>query len=136
MDRLTDVSGSSEYFDRGIVAYSNAAKIQHLEVPEETIRTHGAVSAETAAAMADGVRRISGTTFGLSTTGIAGPSGSTPSKPVGLVYVGFAHAGGVITHEFRLSTDRRSNKERAMLAALNLVRLFLTDPAAIETVLH
>lgn len=133
-DRLTDVPGSSAYFDRGIVAYSNAAKIRHLEVPEETIKNHGAVSAETAAAMAEGVRRISGATYGLSTTGVAGPSGGTPEKPVGLVYIGFSHPAGVITRELRLGADRRNNKIRAMLAALNLVRLFMIDPAAVDTV--
>lgn len=130
-DRLTDVPGSSAYFDRGIIAYSNAAKAQALGVPNEIIQTYGAVSAETAAAMAEGIRRVSGTTFGLSTTGVAGPSGGTATKPVGLVYLGFAHAGGMITRELRLGNDRRNNKVRAAQAALNLVRLFLIAPASV-----
>lgn len=128
-DRLTDVPGSSVYFDRGMVAYSNVAKVQDLGVPERIINTYGAVSTETAAAMAEGVRRLSGTTLGLSTTGIAGPSGGTEAKPVGLVYVGFAHDSGTITRELRLGNDRRNNKVRATQAALNLVRLFLIGAA-------
>ena len=127
-DRLTDVSGSSGYFERGMVTYSNEAKIEHLGVPEETIRVHGAVSRETAAAMAEGIRRISKATFGLSTTGVAGPTGGTETKPVGMVCIGLAHEDGVITREFRFGTDRRNNKMRSMLAALNMVRLFLTYP--------
>ncbi|MEE2709730.1 MAG: competence/damage-inducible protein A [Gemmatimonadota bacterium] len=127
-DKLTDVSGSSEYFDRSMVTYSNEAKIEHLGVPEKTLRDHGAVSLETAAAMAEGIRRISKTTFGLSTTGVAGPTGATDTKPVGLVCIGLACEDGVITREFRFSMDRRNNKMRAMLAALNMVRLFVTNP--------
>jgi nicotinamide-nucleotide amidase len=76
-NRITNVSGSSQYFDRGIVTYSNAAKVQTLEVSEEILQQHGAVSEACAKAMAAGVRRISGTTFGLSTTGIAGPTGGS-----------------------------------------------------------
>lgn len=129
-DRLTDVPGSSAYFDRGLIAYSNAAKVQNLGVPEEIIKAHGAVSAETAAAMADGSRRLSRTTFGLSTTGVAGPSGGTAAKPVGLVYISLAHEGGTITREFRFGNDRRNNKVRATQAALNLVRVFLIGAAS------
>lgn len=133
-DMLTNVPGSSAYFERGIVAYSNKAKTQHIEVPEAFIRTHGAVSAETAGAMAEGIRRISRTTLGLSTTGIAGPTGGTPEKPVGLVYIGLAHPDGVVTRQLRLGTERRSNKVRSAQAALNLVRLFLIDPALMAPV--
>lgn len=130
-DRLTDVPGSSAYIEQGIVTYSNEAKMQHLQVPEDLIARHGAVSAETASAMATGIRRVSGATYGLSTTGIAGPGGATPSKPVGLVYLGFAHPDGVFTQELRLGTERRTNKTRAMLAALNMVRLFMVEPPLI-----
>ena len=130
-DRLTDVPGSSEYIGQGIVAYSNEAKIQHLNVSEKILTRHGAVSSETAAAMASGIRRVSGATYGLSTTGIAGPGGATPSKPVGLVYLGLAHADGTITQELRLGTDRRMNKTRAMLSALNMLRLFIQEPPLI-----
>ncbi len=131
IDRLTDVPGSSVYICQGVVAYSNEAKIQHLNVSEEILARHGAVSSETAAAMASGIRRISGATYGLSTTGIAGPGGATALKPVGLVYLGLAHADGTITQELRLGTDRRTNKTRAMLAALNMLRLFILEPQLI-----
>ena len=131
VDRLTDVPGSSVYICQGVVAYSNEAKIQHLNVSEEILARHGAVSAETAADMASGIRRISGATYGLSTTGIAGPGGATALKPVGLVYLGLAHADGTITQELRLGTDRRTNKTRAMLAALNMLRLFILEPQLI-----
>lgn len=89
---LTDVSGSSDYFDRGVVAYSNEAKQTHLAVSREALDAHGAVSAPVAREMAAGVRDVAGTTWGLSTTGIAGPTGGTDEKPVGLVFVGVAHA--------------------------------------------
>lgn len=127
-DRLTDVSGSSAYFHQGIVTYSNEAKISHLGVPPEIIERYGAVSAETAEAMAEGIKRVGNSTYGLSTTGVAGPTGGSDTRPVGLVYVGLAHETGVVVREFRFSTDRRANKTRTMLAALNMVRLLITAP--------
>ena len=127
--RLTDVSGSSDYLKEGVVSYSNAAKMARLEVPVGTIDRHGAVSAETAAAMATGMRQTSGATYGLSTTGVAGPGGGTPEKPVGLVYLGLATADGVETHKLLLGPDRHVNKTRAALAALNLLRQALTRAA-------
>jgi nicotinamide-nucleotide amidase len=90
--RLTDVPGSSDYFDRGVTAYSNDAKLEALGVSRESLDAHGAVSAPVAAEMARGIRDVAGTDWGLSTTGIAGPSGGTDEKPVGLVFVGLAHA--------------------------------------------
>lgn len=120
--KLTNVSGSSTYFYRGIVAYSNEAKVKILEVPEEIIRMHGAVSSETAVAMAEGVRKISGTDIGVSTTGIAGPTGGTTEKPVGLVYIGYADKKRSMIEKHRFVRDRRRNKERSAVAALNLVR--------------
>ena len=119
--RLTNVSGSSQYFDRGVVTYSNAAKIQLLGVPEEILQQHGAVSEECAKAMAAGVRRHSGTTYGLATTGIAGPTGGTDEKPVGLVWVGVATPDRVIAHKFLFTKDRLINKERFSQMALNLL---------------
>ncbi len=127
--RMTDVPGSSDYMMEGIVSYSNAAKMARLEVPVGTIDRHGAVSVETAAAMAQGVRQTSGATYGLSTTGIAGPGGGTPEKPVGLVYLGLATPEGVETRKLMLGPDRHTNKMRAALAALNLLRLALTRVA-------
>ena len=85
-DRLTDIPGSSAFLERGVVTYSNASKTALLGVPETVIAAHGAVSAETARLMAEGVRRLAGTDLGLAVTGIAGPSGGTEAKPVGTVY--------------------------------------------------
>ena len=119
--RLTNVSGSSQYFDRGVVTYSNTAKIQLLGVPEEIIQQHGAVSGECAKAMAAGVLRHSGTTYGVATTGIAGPTGGTDEKPVGLVWVGVATPDRVIAHKFLFTKDRLINKERFSQMALNLL---------------
>ena len=128
--RMTDVPGSSDYLKEGVVSYSNAAKMARLEVPVGTIDRHGAVSAETAAAMATGMRQTSGATYGLSTTGVAGPGGGTPDKPVGLVYLGLATADGVETRKLLLGPDRHVNKTRAALAALNLLRQALTRAAS------
>ena len=119
--RLTNVPGSSGYFLASLTAYSNESKIELLGVSEETIGEHGSVSAETAAAMAEGVRRATGADIGLSVTGIAGPEGGTPTKPVGLVFVAQADAGGTVTEELRLRGDRSMIKERAAQAALYLL---------------
>ncbi len=90
---LTDVPGSSDYFDRGFVTYSYDAKMEHLGVTRETLDERGAVSDPVARQMARGVRDVAGTTWGVATTGIAGPTGGTDEKPVGTVFVGVAHAG-------------------------------------------
>ena len=90
---LTDVSGSSDYFDRSVVTYSYDAKLTELAVSRESLDAHGAVSEPVAREMAAGVRDTAGTTYGLSTTGIAGPEGGSDEKPVGTVYVGRAYAG-------------------------------------------
>lgn len=90
---ITDVPGSSEYFDRGVVSYSNRAKQDLLGVSRESLDAHGAVSEPVAVEMARGIRDTAGTTWGVSTTGIAGPGGGTPEKPVGTVFVGVAYAG-------------------------------------------
>ena len=91
--RLTDVSGSSACFDRGIVSYSNEAKIQMLKISNDLIKAYGAVSSQAAMAMAESVRRISNTELGIGVTGIAGPTGGTPEKPVGLVYIAISEKG-------------------------------------------
>ncbi len=124
--RLTQVPGSSNYLDRVLVCYSNEAKRELLEVPKAILARHGAVSAEVAAAMAQGVREHSNTDVGLSVTGIAGPGGGTAQKPVGLVYVGLAAKGtGVLAKEFRFHGSRDVIKLRASQAALNLLRQWL-----------
>lgn len=121
-DRITDISGSSAYFERGMVTYSNTSKTELLGVPPDLIELHGAVSKEVAEAMAKGVRRVAGTDIGLSTTGIAGPTGGTPEKPVGLVWIGYADASTSLALRFNFGDDRRRTKERASQAALELVR--------------
>ncbi|SEO41669.1 nicotinamide-nucleotide amidase [Halogranum amylolyticum] len=90
---LTDVAGSSDYFDRSLVTYSYDAKRAQLAVSREALDDHGAVSEPVAREMAQGVRDVADTTWGVATTGIAGPTGGTPEKPVGTVYVGVAYAG-------------------------------------------
>ena len=120
--RLTNVSGSSAYFERGVVTYSDTSKTELLAVPRDTIGTHGAVSRETALSMASGIRTAARTDIGLSTTGIAGPSGGTPSKPVGTVWIGIADAGGTLALKFNFGEGRARIKERASQAALELVR--------------
>lgn len=124
--RITQVPGSSAYFDRGVICYSNKAKSDLLGVPPALIDKHGAVSAEVAAAMAKGVRERSAVSVGLSVTGIAGPSGATATKPVGLVYVGLdADNGDSITKEYRFHGDRSVIKQRSSQAALDLLRRWL-----------
>jgi nicotinamide-nucleotide amidase len=133
--RLTQVPGSSDYFDRGVICYSNQAKQDLLGVPGPLLVRFGAVSAEVAAAMAKGAHVRSGSDIGLSVTGIAGPGGATNQKPVGLVYVGLDAGGGDgskrgsqatnIVREFRFHGDRQTIKLRASQAALNLLRQWL-----------
>jgi len=123
--RITDVAGSSEYFERGIVAYDPGAKEQVLGVAEELIRECGVVSPEVARAMAQGVRRTAGTAYGLATTGVAGPSGGTPETPVGLVFVGLSWGDGVLVREFRFHGGREQIKYRASQMALETLRRHL-----------
>jgi nicotinamide-nucleotide amidase len=126
-NRLTNIPGSSDYFDRGVIAYSNKSKIEILGVPEELIEKYGAVSEEVAKAMALGIRKISCSDIGLSTTGIAGPTGGTPDKPVGLVYIGVSYENETIVEKHNFRNDRITNKERFSQSALNLVRKVLTE---------
>jgi len=121
-ERLTNVSGSSVYFMEGVVTYSNDAKIRSLGVDAELIAARGAVSAEVAEAMADGVRRRADTDFGISVTGIAGPGGGTEEKPVGLVYIALADDIHVEHRKLMLPGDRHLIRWRASLAALDLLR--------------
>jgi len=124
-NRLTNISGSSEYFLEGAVTYSNEAKQARLDVDPALIQTHGAVSEPVATAMAEGIRKRAGSNFGLAVTGIAGPTGGTPEKPVGLTYIAVTGAQGTRCEKFRFHQDRVRNKERAAQAALNLLRLYL-----------
>jgi nicotinamide-nucleotide amidase len=111
------------------VTYSNRSKIELLGVPEELIKGHGAVSKEVAEAMAAGVRRLAGTDFGLSTTGIAGPTGGTEEKPVGLVWIGFASGHETVAVKHQFGGSRNLIKERASQAAMEMVRNRITFPS-------
>ena len=121
-ERLTDVPGASSYFIEGVVSYSNEAKIRTLNVPAELIEMHGAVSAEVATAMAEGIRERSRTDFAISVTGIAGPDGGTAEKPVGTVFVGYSDAKGSKTMKFVLPGDRYLIRWRSSQAALDYLR--------------
>ncbi len=131
--RLTDIAGSSDYFERGVVAYSIGAKEEILAVPPQIIREFGAVSLTVARFMADGIRRLSGTTFGLAVTGIAGPTGGTPQKPVGLVYIALAWEGGHVAREYRLHGGRELIKYRAAQMALEMLRRHLLSVPITES---
>jgi nicotinamide-nucleotide amidase len=120
--RLTSVSGSSTFFERGVVVYSNRAKEELLGVPAEILRTHGAVSAPCAEAMVRGICERSDTACGLSITGIAGPEGGTPGKPVGTVFIGLAVAGAVEARHFRFAGGRASVKWQSSQMALDMLR--------------
>ncbi|MDH3267778.1 MAG: competence/damage-inducible protein A [Ignavibacteria bacterium] len=119
---LTNVSGSSKYFERGIICYSNAAKVEILKVNEDTLAENGAVSMEVAMQMAEGVKSTSGTDIGLATTGIMGPTGATADKPVGLVYIGYCDEKVCTAKKFNFGDDRLLNKQRTAQAALDFVR--------------
>lgn len=120
---LTNIPGSSNYFERGVVSYSNDAKVSLLDVSPNTIEQHGAVSAETATAMAEGVRWIAQTSYGLAVTGIAGPSGGTPDKPVGLVYIALSsEQAETLCKRYQFSGDRLTIKKRTAQTALQMLR--------------
>ena len=123
--RITDVSGSSETFLVGFVTYSNQAKKELLGVDEQLLIEYGAVSEQVARAMAEGARRVSGADIAISVTGIAGPTGGTAAKPVGLVWMALAAADDTIAFEHRFSGSRMDIKLRASQAALNMLRMRL-----------
>lgn len=123
--RITDVPGASRIFQLGLITYSNEAKIKELGVPEEILKNHGAVSQKTARAMAENVRKIASADYGMGITGIAGPDGGTPEKPVGLVYIGLADEEGC--HVRKLAPHgkyrgRAAVREKASSTALDLLR--------------
>jgi nicotinamide-nucleotide amidase len=126
-ERLTRIPGSSDVFLGSVVAYADDVKVSALGVPRELIEQHGAVSAEAAAAMARGVRERLGADVGVGVTGIAGPGGGTPEKPVGLVYVSVSTPDAERTIDFSYGADRRAIRSRAAVAALHLVRRVLSQ---------
>lgn len=119
--RVTNVSGSSGYFERGFITYSNEAKMEILKVPEDVLIAHGAVSEPCARAMAEGVRKVSSSEVGLSVTGIAGPSGGSPDKPVGTVFMAASIPSGTICKHFLFHGDRLQIKEQTADAALQML---------------
>jgi nicotinamide-nucleotide amidase len=121
-DKITDVSGSSNYFQQGLVTYSNQSKVEILGVQSLLLEQHGAVSKEVAEAMAAGIRRVAQTDIGISTTGIAGPTGGTSTKPIGIVWIGYSDADATLALRFQFGQGRRRVKERAAQAALELLR--------------
>ena len=126
-DHLTNVSGSSSYYKGGVVAYSNEVKMETLYVKESTLDDYGAGSEETAIEMARGVRKVLKADIGLSTTGIAGPTGGTDEKPVGLVYVGISTNEYEKVHRFTFTPERKTNKLMTCQAALNITRIYLLN---------
>ena len=121
-DRITNINGSSKYFERGIVTYSNAAKVELLKVDEDVMIEKGAVSAEVAMQMAEGIKSTSGADIGVSLTGIMGPTGAVKDKPVGTVYIGYCDDKVCTSKRFQFGEDRILNKNRATQAALEMVR--------------
>ena len=126
-DRLTDVPGSSDYFWGGITAYSNEMKKEHLNVPKEILLKEGAVSSAVAIALAQGIRELTGADLAIGTTGIAGPTGGTPEKPVGLVFIALATKEQSSSERFQFWGSREEIKLETAQAALNLLRLYILE---------
>jgi PncC family amidohydrolase len=124
-DRITNVPGSSDYFKGSVVAYSNEVKIALLGVKKATIENYGAVSEQTALEMAQGGRELLDVDLCVSDTGIAGPSGDTPGKPVGLFYLGLAAEGESLSQKHVFQGNREKNKRDATEAALNMLKQYL-----------
>jgi len=129
-DRITNISGSSEYFPGGVVAYAYEAKVNLLGVTWDTLNAHGAVSAETVLEMAHGVRKIFNTDIGISVSGIAGPTGGLPEKPVGTTWLGLVTGSGEWTRHFVWDGDRLLNKHYSSEAALEFVVDYLEGKLA------
>ena len=126
-DRITNISGSSDYFEGGMVTYSNASKAEYLEIPLDYIKRYGAVSPQVARKMAQGVRKAFDTTFGLSTTGVAGPTGGTKRNPIGRVFIGFADGKRTWMRKLDLKGSRREIKEESARLSLKYLYDFITE---------
>ena len=120
--RLTDISGSSDYLEMGVVTYSNRSKIELLGVSAQVIREHGAVSEACVRAMATGIKRLAGTDLGLAVSGIAGPTGGTPEKPVGTVYMALAWNEDMECWKYLFEGSREEIKQKASEQALMQIR--------------
>lgn len=126
-NRITNIPGSSNYFERGVVCYSNKSKVEILNIPQKLIEEYGGVSKEAAVAMAEGIRSLSKTDLGLSVTGIAGPTGGLHGKPIGLVYMALATPTGTKYREYRFISDREGIKIQSSQMALDMVRMYLIN---------
>jgi len=124
-DRITNVPGSSDYFKGSVVAYSNEVKIVLLGVKKATIENYGAVSEQTALEMARGGKKLLNVDICVSDTGIAGPSGGTPEKPVGLFYLGLAARDEILSQKHIFPENREGNKQGAAEVALNMLKQYL-----------
>ncbi|MFH0769425.1 MAG: CinA family protein [Chloroflexota bacterium] len=124
---VTNVPGSSDYYKGSVTAYSNEIKIKVVGVKEETIKKYGAVSSQVAKEMAQGGRKVLAVDICLADTGIAGPSGATPGKPVGLFYIGLSHQTGTYSRKHNLQGNREQNKLYAAQAALGWLKEYLTS---------
>ena len=122
---FTNIPGSSQYFLLGIVAYSNQAKISLLKIPALLIKRYGAVSGEVTQLMAQNVRRTAQASFGIGITGIAGPLGGTPAKPVGTIFISVATRDKVVTNEFHFLGNRLVVKRKAALKAISILKRLL-----------
>jgi nicotinamide-nucleotide amidase len=122
---LTGVPGSSDYFKGSVTSYSNEVKMSVIGVRAATLKKYGAVSSQVAEEMAAGGKKLLGVDFCLADTGIAGPGGATPGKPVGLFYIGLAHKDGVFSRKHEFHGDRTQNKQSAAEAALKWVKEYL-----------
>ena len=122
---ITNVPGSSNYFKGSVTAYANAIKRKIIGVKSATLEQYGAVSPQVAVEMADGGRKVMLVDICIADTGIAGPSGGTLEKPVGLFYIGLAHQGGSFSRKYRFQGTREENKQSAAEAALNRLKEYL-----------
>ncbi len=122
---ITDIPGSSDYYKGSVTAYSNEVKIKVVGVKADTINKYGAVSYQVAEEMAQGGRKILATDICLADTGIAGPSGATPGKPVGLFYIGLSHQAGTYSQKHYFQGNREQNKRQATEAALGRLKEYL-----------
>jgi nicotinamide-nucleotide amidase len=130
---FTAMPGASAYFLCGVVTYSNFSKQEILGVSGDTLEKYGAVSRQVAEQMAEGVLAVSGADYAIATTGIAGPTGGTPDKPVGTVWIAVASREGVTARKMQYGNLREQNIERASTSAINLLRLLLLDQTDTKT---
>jgi nicotinamide-nucleotide amidase len=133
-DRITNISGSSDYFQGGMVTYSNESKGKHLGIPLDYINRYGAVSPQVARKMAQGVRKAFNTTFGLSATGVAGPTGGTKRSPIGRVFIGVADGRRTWVRKLDLKGSRREIKKKAAERSLEFLYKILIEKAGLKTV--